>query len=142
VALASMRDRAHDSPQDYENHYKVIVQLLAKAPNSRPLLALGAEVAMKAEKPDQALNYLNRTRALLDKDDAQIYRRQYNNIILQRQRILSSCALPFVDRLHAGESVEKVFAEALAKHKALLNIAEFAEKRKVLVAVIGGVPHR
>jgi hypothetical protein len=141
VALANLRSYEARSAADFEDHYKLIARLVEKSPDSRALLTLGADVAMKAGKTDQAVEYLNRARRFLRPSDDE-YATQYNQFLRQRQRIFSSCALPLLRSLNAPGPKEAFFSEALNAHRALLNIAEYKKKRDVTVAIIAGVPQR
>ena len=166
VAVTRMRRRSQVTMQDYKPHYDAITKLIAKAPKLERLLTLGAEVAMKAGKIDAALAYLDRAKEFLaekrdemdrakpDGEDDNTGEKKYRDLrrefvrkfsaqVVQRQRIISSCALPFVERLNAGEEApEAVFAEALAAHRALLSIGAIEKKHDVTVAIIGGIPQR
>jgi hypothetical protein len=68
--------------------------------------------------------------------------RRLNSQMLQRQRVLSNCALPFVERLRSGDPPATVLGEALAAHKALLRIAPTQPSYTPVVAIVGGVPQR
>jgi hypothetical protein len=168
VAVTRMRSRSQVTMQDYNVHYAAMTKLIAKAPKLERLLTLGAEVAMKAGKIDAALAYLDRTKEFLaeerdqldrakpddDEDDDKTAVAKYRDLrrefmkkfmaqVVQRQRIISSCALPFVERLNSGtEAPEAVFADALAAHRALLRIGPIAKKHDITVAIIGGIPQR
>jgi hypothetical protein len=86
-----------------------------------------------ADNPDEALSYDELRRNFI---------RRYNLQLVQRQRIISSCALGFADQLHDGTPPETVFKDVLARHKSLLKIGDFEPKRAATVAIIGGVPQR
>ncbi|MEA3066947.1 MAG: hypothetical protein QOK41_354 [Sphingomonadales bacterium] len=165
IAVTRLRARSQVTKQDFQVHHEAIAKLIAKAPKLERLLTLGAEVAMKAGKVDAALAYLDRTKEFLaekrdemdqatpddenDKSGEEEFKRLRSEFIrkfvaqvVQRQRIISSCALPLAERLNAGDAPEAVFVDALAPHKALLRVGPIEKKRDVTVAIIGGVPQR
>jgi hypothetical protein len=86
-----------------------------------------------ADNPDDALGYAELRRNFV---------RRYNLQLVQRQRIISSCALGFVEQLHDGAAPEAIFKDALAHHKLLLKIGDIEKKRDATIAIIGGVPQR
>jgi hypothetical protein len=162
LAVTRLRARSQVTMQDFQVHHEAIAKLIAKAPKLERLLTLGAEVTMKAGKVDAALAYLDRTNEFLaekrdEMDDARTdgktgeeefkrlrfeFIRKFAAHVVQRQRILSSCALPLTERLNAGDAPENVFADVLAPHKALLRAGPIKKKRDVTIAIIGGVPQR
>jgi hypothetical protein len=171
MSVGNLRGRSQVNRKDFEPHHDAIAALIAKVPSLESLLTLGAEIAMKAGKIDHALAYHDRTREFLDrkrveldqerpdptsksdpaaeKDNASKFKdlrrefvRKYNEQVVQRQRIISSCALEFVERLHSRESPETVFKDALALHKELLKVNSVEKKRDVTIAIIGGIPQR
>lgn len=163
MSVTRLRARSQVTREDFAPHYEAITKLIAKAPRLERLLTLGSEVAMKAGKIDAALAYLDRTNEYLDlkrdeldrqrsspeddpdEDPDQLTREfvtKYNAQVTQRQRIISSYALPYVETLQSGAQPETVFAEALASHKALLTIDTFQKKRGVKVAILAGIPER
>jgi hypothetical protein len=170
MAVTRLRARSQTTMEDYKVHHEAIAKLIAKAPGLEALLALGAEVAMKAGNIDRALAYLDRTKEFLNRMREQLdqnrpaaddsaandgeggqdnfddlkrkFLRKYNALVVQRQRVISSCALPFIERLNAGNSVEPIFAEAFAKHRELLRIGNFESKQEITVAIVGGIPQR
>ena len=144
MSVTRLRARSQVNMQDFVTHHEGIAKLIAKAPRLEGLLTFGAEVAMKAGKIDDALAYLERTKEFLDRERESLDRsrralaeesesiqgaldrkadfndrkaeflNKYNSQIVQRQRIISACALPFIERLHSGGTPETVFADALA----------------------------
>jgi len=68
--------------------------------------------------------------------------RRFNAQLLQRQRALSSCALPFVERLYKGESPVAVYNDALMMHKQLLQIDDTSHSYRATIAIVGGIPQR
>lgn len=168
VAVADLRGRSEVKMEQFKPHLQKITDLIAKAPKLDRLLMLGAEIAMKAGEVDTAIAFLDRAAASLsdlrDKLDRTRMRltepedaheeegefnalrkefvRKFNALRIQRQRALSSCALPFVERLRAGEAPATVFNEALAAHKALLRIEPVSGPYVPTVAIVGGVPQR
>lgn len=169
VAVADLRGRSEVKMEQFKPHLQKITDLIAKAPKLDRLLMLGAEIAMKAGEVDIAIAFLDRTSASLsdlrdrldrlrpqsepaedneDQGDAEFnalrkdFVRRFNALLIQRQRALSSCALPFVERLRTGEAPATVFNEALAAHKALLRIEPAKMPYAPIVAIIGGVPQR
>lgn len=169
VAVTDLRGRSEVKMEQFKPHLQKMTDLIAKAPRLNGLLMLGAEVAMKAGEVDAALSFLDRVGASLSdlrdsldrarpdpgsKDDEDgrgsdefrdlrlEFVRQFNALVVQRQRALSNCALPFVERLRSGEVPARVFGEALAVHRDLLRIAEADRSYQPTVAIIGGVPQR
>jgi hypothetical protein len=61
VAVIRLRSRSQTKMKDYEQHFQVMSDLIAKAPQLESLLRLGSEVAMKAGEIDSALAYLDRS---------------------------------------------------------------------------------
>jgi hypothetical protein len=169
MAVTRLRARSQATMEDYKIHHDAIAKLIVKAPGLEALLALGAEVAMKAGNVDRALAYLDRTKEFLNKMREELdqkrpavgdrladaeddeggfenlkrkFLRKYNSQIVQRQRIISSCALPFVERLNSETQAEPIFAAAFAKHGELLKINSITPKQEITVAIIGGIPQR
>ena len=164
LEVTRLRTRSNAKSDDYKAHQDVISTLLKKAPGVEALLSLGAEVAMKAGNVDLALAYLDRSKEFLNRiredldhrrpapdeeeDDIDFkeakkkFVTKYNSFIVQRQRVISSSALPLVERLNMNGSAEPIFTEALAKHRALLKIDSVQSKKEVTVAIVGGIPQR
>jgi len=163
MSVTRLRARSQVTRQDFAPHYDAIIKLIAKAPRLERLLTFGAEIAMKAGKIDSALAYLDRTNEYLDlkrdeldrqrsrsqqgsADDTDELTREfigkYNAQVILRQRIISSCALQYVENLQSGTQPETVFANAFAAHKALLRVEAVEKKRDVKVAILAGVPER
>jgi hypothetical protein len=167
--LEVTRLRSQKKRADYTEHDANIATLIDKAPDVESLLTFGAEVAMKAGNVDRALAYLDRTRVFLDKareerdrsrsaaaqhiedgdedheDSGQLGRKfldEYNSLVVQRERVISSNALASVELLNAGTSAETVFADAFAKHRDLMKVGAITAKQEITVAIVGGIPQR
>lgn len=167
--LDATRLRSQAKRADYTAHDANIATLIDKAPDVESLLTFGAEVAMKAGNVDRALAYLDRTRVFLDQareerdrsrsaaaqhtqdgdadedDSGQLARKflnKYNSLVVQRERVISSNALPSVELLNAGTSAETVFADAFAKHRDLMKVGTIAAKQEITIAIVGGIPQR
>jgi hypothetical protein len=173
MSVVRLRVRSQVTKDDFAKHNAAIAKLIAKAPRLEPLLVLGAEVAMKAGDAESALAYLDQAKVFLSRKRDELERARpedanqpssdddtdgdkkvfkdlrrdfvtkYNNQVIQRQRIISSCALELVEQLNAHKAPpERVFMDALREHKKILRIESVDKKRDVTVAIIGGVPQR
>jgi hypothetical protein len=170
VAVTDLRGRSEVKMEQFKPHLQKIAELIAKAPRLERLLMLGAEVATKAGEIDTAMAFLDRAGSSLsdlrdrldrarpdpqqaeaDDDQDQVqeflelrtqFVRRFNALLLQRQRTLSNCALPLVERLRAGEEPKTVFAQVLAAHEDLLRIMPAGTSYTPTIAIIGGVPQR
>src|SRR5262249_75389 len=137
-----------DLTKDYAAQLNVIENVIRKAPAWRELLFLGAEVARRARKPEQALSYVKRSLVGIEpkrdeegEDEADTYF-TYVKLGVEWRRIIASCALGYVDRLNSGEEwPSKIFDEALERHRVLMNI-KAVEAPSPIVAIVGGAPAR